>query len=78
MKITDHKKIKEWAQNHDTSPAVVNDGQKDTSILRFDVGDSEDELHEINWEHFFELFEENKLALIIEEDSKFNKFVSRD
>ena len=76
--LTNHEEIKNWADKNDMKPATVRDTNEsnDTSLLRFTSGDEEN-LHDINWEHFFELFEQNKLALIVEDDSKFNKFISR-
>ena len=80
MKTTDHNTIKQWAKQHSATPATVRDkGQRaDTSIIRFDMVGSNEQLHKINWEHFFELFEQNELALVYEPDSNFNKFISRN
>tara|TARA_B100000678_G_scaffold262356_1_gene244438 strand:+ start:822 stop:1067 length:246 start_codon:yes stop_codon:yes gene_type:complete len=80
MQTTDHKTIKQWAKEHDASPATVRNESKesDTSIIRFDINGNNENLHEINWEHFFELFEQNELALVYEPDSNFNKLVSRN
>lgn len=77
--LTEHDAIKNWAESNGMKPAVVHDEEKevDTSLLRFTDGE-EDSLHLINWEHFFELFDANNLAVIVEEGSKFNKFVARD
>ena len=80
MQTTDHKKIKQWAEQHNASPATVRNKsqESDTSIIRFDINGNNENLHEINWEHFFELFEQNELALVYQPDSNFNKFVSRN
>lgn len=76
-KTTNHQTIKNWAQAHNANPAIVNAKSGDTSILRFDLAGQNDDLHIINWEHFFELFEANELALLYESDSNFNKFIGR-
>lgn len=77
--LTNHEEIKSWAKKNDMKPATVRDENEsvDTSLLRFTDG-GEENLHNINWEHFFELFEQNKLAVIVEDDSKFNKIISRE
>jgi hypothetical protein len=36
------------------------------------------ELEEIDWNEFFQQFEDSKLALLYEEDSNFNKLIGRD
>jgi hypothetical protein len=36
-----------------------------------------DALTAISWDEFFREFEERKLALILDQDSRFNKIVSR-
>jgi hypothetical protein len=35
-------------------------------------------LEEISWDEFFEQFDENELALVLEDKSNFNKIISRD
>ena len=81
---TDHDEIKHWVESRDGHPATVDDGD-DVSVLRIDFGESEDGLRRIEWDEFFEKFEEKKLAFLHqdttdggEEESRFNKFVSRD
>ena len=79
QRTIDHEEIKSWAVSHNAIPAVVEDEDASTSILRFKVTDTSDQLKEINWEHFFELFESNSLAFLHDgEASNFNKFVSRE
>jgi hypothetical protein len=78
--LTTVEEIKNWAATNNMKPATVHneDTGNDTSLLRFMDSDNDKDLHPINWEHFSELFAQNNLALIVEEDSKFNKFVSRE
>jgi hypothetical protein len=82
---TDHKKIKQWAEERGARPAHVKGtgGKDDPGILRFDFGEPEAALEEISWDEFFEKFEENKLAFLYQEEtasggeSRFSKFLSR-
>lgn len=89
-KITDHKKIREWAESRGGRPSVVKatHGQgkgngEGGGILRFDFNEPEDSLEEIEWDEFFQIFEDNKLALLEQEETKdgkqsrFFKFVAR-
>ncbi len=86
---TDHAFIRRWVEERGGKPAAVKStgGGDDPGILRIDFpgypgGDS---LEEIEWDDFFEKFEESKLAFLHRdiqgEDGKpdrFNKFVSRE
>ena len=72
---TDHNEIKKWVESHDGKPAQVRDAK---GLLRIEFQDTEDNLEPIEWDRFFELFEENKLALIYQEDTTFCKFINRD
>ncbi|WMT89386.1 hypothetical protein [Pelagibacterium sp. H642] len=79
---TDHDEIRRWAEARDGHPARVK-GQGEGGILRIDFGDPEDNLEEIDWNTFFEIFDENDLAFLYQEKtqdggtSRFNKFVDR-
>lgn len=52
-------------------------------MLRFDFAEKDVSLEEISWKEFFEIFKENGLALIEQEEtrsgriSRFSKFVNR-
>lgn len=82
---TDHDVIKKWVESRDGNPAViVNDGEK-TELLRLNFPDyDEDNLENIDWDKWFDIFDDRKLALIYQEKtregetSNFNKLVSRD
>ncbi len=86
--ITDHKKIKEWAEERGGKPAnVKGTGSKnEPGILRIYFPDAgkEEGLEEITWEEFFEKFDEKNLGLLMQEDtakgkqSRFNKLVNRN
>lgn len=80
---TDHDEIREWAEARDGHPAKVDTGG-DGGILRIDFGKPEDNLEAIEWDEFFEIFDENNLAFLYQDktadgsESRFNKFVNRD
>lgn len=82
----DHKKIKEWAESRDGKPAVVEsttNSDKGGGLLRINFpGYAEDNLKEISWDEFFEIFDNNDLQFLYQEEvkdggeSRFFKFVS--
>jgi hypothetical protein len=76
--VTDHDEIRKWAEKHGGRPAMV-DTEGEGGILRLDFQEKDEKLTEIDWDEFFRIFEERKLALLLSEDgkSRFNKFVSR-
>lgn len=78
---TDHEVIRKWVEERDGRPAKV-DVSGDGGILRIDFGKPEEDLTEISWDEFFEIFEERKLAFLHQDktskgERRFNKFVSR-
>ena len=84
-KTTDHETIRRWAEERGGRPATVKQtGDKDDpGILRVDFpGSSEESLEPIEWDEFFEKFEEKELAFLYQEEkdgdlSRFCKLVSR-
>jgi hypothetical protein len=76
---TDHDAIRRWAEERDGKPAVVRTSGKG-GILRIDFGEPEESLEPIAWDEFFQIFEDNDLAFLRQEEgkSRFNKFVERD
>jgi hypothetical protein len=80
---TDHDRIREWAESRGGRPAMV-DTDRPGGILRIDFGEPEENLEQISWDRFFEIFEENALAFLHQEKtsdggtSRFNKFVARE
>lgn len=86
--LTDHEEIKQWAEERGAHPACVKGtGRKknDTGMIRLDFPgfSGEESLQEISWDEFFEQFDENGLALVVQEKtsggerSNFNKLVRR-
>jgi len=84
---TDHKKIQEWVEQRGGKPACVRGtgGKGDTGLLRIDFPgySGADSLQEIEWDEFFEKFEDQNLAFLYQEttadgdQSNFTKFVDR-
>jgi|SRR3954447_12987700 len=85
---TDHEEIRRWVEEHDGRPASVRDtgGDNDAGILRIDFpgGADDDRLEHIEWETWFEKFDQSDLAFLYQEhkasgeDSTFFKLVRRD
>jgi hypothetical protein len=81
---TDHHTIRKWAEKKHGKPAAVKRTHQggDAGVIRImfpDRPQSEHDNHvEISWDEFFRKFEKNRLALLYEEDSLFNKIVGRD
>jgi hypothetical protein len=85
---TDHGEIRRWAEERGAKPACVrNTGDRnDVGILRLDFPgfSGEQSLEPIEWDIWFEKFDEQGLALLHQETtangqrSNFNKLVSRE
>jgi len=78
---TDHEEIRRWVEERDGHPARV----EGTNLLRIDYPgfSGEQRLEEISWDEFFQVFDENKLVFLYQENTKdgglsrFSKFVDR-
>ena len=84
-KVTDHDQIKAWAEERGGEPAAVADTLNDDkkgAVLRIKFQD-EDDLEVIEWDEFFEIFDQNELAVLLQDEtadgdtSRFAKFVNR-
>jgi len=79
---TNHDEIRKWAEARDGHPAVVRTKGKG-GVLRIDFGEREEELDQIEWTEFFQIFDQNELAFLYQDKtqdggtSRFNKFVAR-
>lgn len=80
----DHDEIREWVEARGGQPATVEGterGSEAAGLLRIDFPgySGENTLAPLEWEEFFEKFEEAKLAFLYDTNkgSKFNKFVAR-
>ena len=82
-KTVDHDEIRKWVEARDGRPAAVRTRGKG-GILRIDFGERDEELDQIEWDEFFRIFDENKLAFLHQDrveggkTSRFNKFVARE
>ena len=87
MQLTDHDEIQQWAEARDAKPSCVKNtgGKGDVGMIRLDFPgySGADSLQEITWDEWFESFDENNLALLVQETtasgetSNFNKLVKR-
>jgi len=84
---TNHDQIRRWVEERNGKPTSVKNTSGDgVGILRIDFPgySGEDSLEEISWEDFFKKFDDSGLAFLYQEEksngeqSRFNKFVSRD
>lgn len=86
--LTDHDEIQRWAEERDARPAAVQRTHTDDNVgiirLDFPGYSGEGSLEEIEWDEWFDKFDDNNLALIVQDEtaegekSNFNKIVSRD
>lgn len=82
----DHDEIRSWAEERGARPSVVRNVRgPGPGILRLDLpGYSEGRLEEIEWDDWFEKFDDSNLAFVYQEQtargemSNFNKLVARD
>lgn len=86
-KTRDHDEIRRWVEEREGRPCVVAataDNGREGGVLRIDFGEEDEALEEIEWEEFFEIFDENDLVFLHQDKtadgktSRFNKFVSAD
>jgi hypothetical protein len=85
--LTDHEEIREWAEARQATPSCVKgtEGKDGACLLRLDFPgySGEQSLQPIEWDQWFEVFDQRGLALIVEDKmadgkpSNFNKLVSR-
>ena len=86
--ITDHDEIRRWAEERDASPACVRrtGGGGDIGMIRLDFPGytGEQSLEHIDWDEWFQKFDESNLALLVQdqlvsgERSNFNKLIGRE
>lgn len=75
---TSHRVIRNWVESREGHPAKVAGG-----VLRIDFGEQEGGFQQIDWDEFFDIFEDRKLAFLHQDMlddgkvSRFNKFVER-
>ena len=80
---TDHDVIRNWVDARDGHPVRVED-TGEGGILRIDFEPPDEGLERIEWDRFFEIFEDRRLAFLHQDKtedgqtSRFNKLISRD
>jgi hypothetical protein len=84
---TDHDEIRRWVEEHGGKPASVKGTETgdEAGVLRIDFpgGIGTDELEHIDWDQWFDKFDESGLAFLYQEqkasgeDSTFFKLVRR-
>jgi hypothetical protein len=83
---TDHKTIQRWIEQRGGKPTRVKgtEGNDGEGILRVDFAEPDDKLEPIDWDEFFETFEDRQLAFLHQDktadghQSRFFKFVRRE
>lgn len=86
--LTDHDAIRQWAEERNASPACVRGtgGGEDVGMIRLDFPgfSGQGSLEHIEWDEWFQKFDESGLALLVQETtaggerSNFNKLVKRE
>lgn len=79
----DHAKIREWVESRNGHPATVKGtGDGEPGLLRIDFDPPEESLQRIEWDAFFEKFDEQGLTFLYQDKTKdgatsrFCKFVN--
>jgi hypothetical protein len=84
---TDHEEIRRWVEERGGNPAVVKGTEsRGSALLRIDYPgfSGEGKLEPVEWEEFFEIFDENNLAFLYQDrtadggESRFSKFIDRN
>jgi hypothetical protein len=82
---TDHDTIRRWVEERNGHPAVVKTTHGERGgLLRIDFGEPEESLESIEWDEFFDTFDQSNLAFLYQDEtaggrtSRFAKFVDRD
>jgi hypothetical protein len=87
--LTDHDEIRKWAEQRDGTPSAVKGTSRksdDIGMIRIDFPgySGEGKLEPVDWDRWFDKFDESNLALIVEEKtargvtSNFNKLIARE
>jgi len=82
---TDHNHIRRWAEERGAVPTTVKATQSkgDPGLLRLDFPPRDESLEPVEWDDFFEKFEQEGLAFLYQDKtaagrkSRFHKFVNR-
>jgi len=82
---TDHNHIRRWAEERGAVPATVKatKSEGDAGLLRLDFPPRDEALEPVEWDDFFEKFEQEGLAFLYQDKtaagrkSRFHKFINR-
>ncbi len=83
----DHDTIRKWAEKRGAVPSTVEGTERaseEAGVLRFDFKPKDAKLEPIDWDAFFDKFDESELAFLYQDKtasgkvSRFHKFVHRD
>jgi hypothetical protein len=84
----DHEEIRQWTEERNARPACVRGtgGGEDVGMIRLDFPgfSGEQSLEHIDWDEWFQKFDESGLALLVQDttaggqQSNFNKLISRE
>lgn len=83
---TSHDEIRRWAEKRGGTPAHVRDtanSKDDAGILRIAFADGDEKMESIEWDEWFDKFDQAKLAFLFQNetangaDSRFFKLVNR-
>lgn len=85
-RTTNHDEIKKWAEKRNGKPAKVKGTENgNNALLRINFpGYAEENLEDITWNEFFDIFDQNNLDFLYQdktkdgETSRFSKFVNRE
>ena len=86
QRTIDHDEIRRWIEERGGTPTKVKgtEGRDGEGILRVDFAEPDEKLEPIEWQEFFETFEDRKLAFLHQDktadgkESRFFKFVRRE
>lgn len=79
----DHDRIRHWIEQRGGRPAIVKGTQSkgaSAGLLRVKFDESEDNLEDVEWDEFFDTFDDNGLTFLYQEtiegnQSRFFKFI---
>jgi hypothetical protein len=81
---TNHDEIRRWVEAREGRPAKISTPGRKGGVLRIDFGEPNAEFERIEWDEFFQIFDENKLTFLHQDKtsdgkmSRFNKFIERE
>ena len=90
QRTTDHDAIRKWIEARKGRPSIVratgdaggSKGGRKGGLLRIDFGEKDEALEQIDWDEFFQIFDDNDLEFLHQDrtadgkQSRFSKFVA--